>query len=59
MCFQNLNGRAEVESILNNKSDIIIEISCRKNINTSVTDTISKTKSLPQHIFQTKDNLTI
>ncbi|MFT6137257.1 MAG: hypothetical protein ACJAUJ_000337 [Salibacteraceae bacterium] len=59
MCFRNLNGHAEVESILNNKSGIMIEISCRKNIKTPLMDIISKAKSLLQHIFQTKDNFTI
>jgi hypothetical protein len=37
----------------------MIEISCRKNIKTPLMDTISKAESLLQHIFQTRDNLTI
>lgn len=52
-------GHAAVEALLNNKTNVMIGIDRREIIETPISDTISKMKSLPQHLFYIKNDLTI
>lgn len=52
-------GHAAFEAILATKSDIMVGVLNNEIIETPVSDTISKTKPLPQHLFHIKEDLTI